>query len=87
MHVHNIECRNINFLPIYVKLKLISRKNFLRYNRPDGRIAQSVRAPLLHRGGRRFEPYSAHFEIAIKGVVLAVAYMWEAGFASPYSVT
>jgi hypothetical protein len=27
----------------------------------SGRIAQLVRAPLLHRGGRRFESYSAHF--------------------------
>ena len=26
-----------------------------------GRIAQLVRAPLLHRGGRRFESCSAHF--------------------------
>ena len=32
------------------------------YNRPVGRIVQLVRTPLLHRGGRRFESYSAHTE-------------------------
>jgi hypothetical protein len=30
------------------------------YNQPVGRIVQLVRTPLLHRGGRRFESYSAH---------------------------
>ncbi len=30
-------------------------------DRPEiGRIVQLVRTPLLHRGGRRFESYSAH---------------------------
>jgi hypothetical protein len=32
----------------------------LVYNQPVGRIVQLVRTPLLHRGGRRFESYSAH---------------------------
>jgi hypothetical protein len=32
----------------------------LGYNQPVGRIVQLVRTPLLHRGGRRFESYSAH---------------------------
>ena len=32
----------------------------LRYNRDVGRIAQLVRALLLHRRGRRFESCSAH---------------------------
>ena len=27
---------------------------------PEGRLAQLVRAPRLHRGGRRFEPCTAH---------------------------
>ena len=32
----------------------------LGYNQNVGRIVQLVRTPLLHRGGRRFESYSAH---------------------------
>ena len=32
----------------------------LVYNQRVGRIVQLVRTPLLHRGGRRFESYSAH---------------------------
>ena len=34
----------------------------IEYNDFHGRIAQLVRAPLLHRGGRRFESCSAHSE-------------------------
>ncbi len=33
---------------------------WIEYNYRRGRIAQLVRAPLLHRGGRRFESCSAH---------------------------
>ena len=35
----------------------------IEYNHRRGRIAQLVRAPLLHRGGRRFESCSAHNSI------------------------
>ena len=37
-----------------------------RYSRP-GRIAQLVRAPRLHRGGRGFDPCSAHLQRVRRG--------------------
>ena len=41
-----------------------------------GRIAQLVRASLLHREGRRFESCSAHFLPPYLGVLLYIAYIW-----------
>ena len=48
----------------------------LRYNLPVGRIVQLVRTPLLHRGGRRFESYSAHRQIPSNGEICLIG--WEA---------
>ena len=47
------------------------------YNPPAGRIAQLVRALLLHRRGRRFESCSAHrIRDRLKAVLLFILFTW-----------
>ena len=64
------DSQKIQFQPLLVVNRRLTKAQIEAITWLRGRIAQLVRAPLLHRGGRGFEPLFAHLEPAYMPVFI-----------------